>query len=101
MILQYKNSKINGKKLKKICEDYGEACQAIGKDKAKSLFNLMRQIAALEEFEDLKTIPYFENLSGDRKMEYSLRITANYRLTLTKIETNEQSVLILNIEDYH
>ena len=101
MILQYKNSKINGKKLKNICEDYKEACQAIGKDKAKSLFKLIFQISALEEFEELKLIPYFENLCGDRNTEYSLRITANYRLTLTKIETNEQSVLILNIEDYH
>ena len=101
MIIKYKNKKINGKKLKKICEDYNTACQAIGSDKARSLLKLMFQISTLEEFKELEKIPYFENLSGDRKTEYSLRITANYRLIFTKVEANKQATLILNIEDYH
>lgn len=101
MILKYTSEKINGKKIKKICEDIKVACQAIGETKAKSVFKILRRVAVLEEFDDLYNIPYFEQLSGDRKEEYSIRIDANYRLIVGKIIENNQTVLIINIEDYH
>ena len=61
----------------------------------------LRRIVVLEEFENLYQLPYFEQLSGDRNMEYSLRIDANYRLIITQVIENNQEVLIINIEDYH
>jgi len=101
MILFFKKTKIKGYKLQKICEDQKTAIRALGVQQAKSVFKKVRQISLLEEFNDLYSLPYFEELSGDRKDEYSLRITANYRLILTKVVENNQTVLILNIEDYH
>ncbi len=101
MILRFKNKKINGCKLQKICEDRKTAIKALGDQQARSVFKKIRQISFLEEFDDLFSIPYFEELSGNRKGDYSLRITANYRLILTKVIENNRTVLILNIEDYH
>ncbi len=40
----------------------------------------------------------FHSLRGDRKGEYALTVTANYRLTF-RFENND--VLDLNLEDYH
>lgn len=40
----------------------------------------------------------FHSLKGDRKGEYALTVTANYRLTF-RFENND--VLDLNLEDYH
>jgi proteic killer suppression protein len=40
----------------------------------------------------------FHTLKGDRKGEYALTVTANYRLTF---RFNNGDVLDLNLEDYH
>jgi len=40
----------------------------------------------------------FHSLKGDRKGEYALAVTANYRLTF-RFENSEE--LDLNLEDYH
>jgi len=101
MILQFRKTKINGQKLQKICEDKTIAIKTLGIQQAKKLFLLITEISLLEIFDDMYSLPHFEQLRGERKNEYSLRITANYRLILTKIVENNQSVLILNIEDYH
>ncbi len=69
-----------------------------------AFFHVMSVISAavdIREFYNLKSL-HFEKLKGNRKDERSMRLNKQYRLTMSIIEEQgESSLLILDIEDYH
>jgi proteic killer suppression protein len=56
----------------------------------------------MEEPEELRALPSWKahSLTGDRKGAWSLSVTRNRRLTF-RIDTAEQEICDLNLEDYH
>ena len=69
-----------------------------------AFFHVMGVIEAavdIREFYNLKSL-HFEKLKGSRKDEHSMRLNKQYRLTML-LEKHEKgnSLLILDIEDYH
>jgi toxin HigB-1 len=56
----------------------------------------------MQELEELRALPSWKvhTLTGDRKGTWSLSVTRNQRLTF-RIDTTEQEIYDLNLEDYH
>ncbi len=52
--------------------------------------------------EELRSLPSWKahTLTGDRRGTWSLRVTANQRLTF-RIDTAEHEICDVNLEDYH
>jgi toxin HigB-1 len=71
---------------------------------AKAFRHLMHFIRLADNENELRArkANRFEKLKGDRQHEYSMRLTARFRLTF-KIEKAEDGdrLIILDIEDYH
>jgi proteic killer suppression protein len=69
-----------------------------------AFFYVMSVIEAaidIREFYNLKGL-HFEKLKGSRRDEHSMRLNQQYRLTLLiDKREKEDSLLILDIEDYH
>lgn len=66
---------------------------------------LRKMLAFLDDMEgpeELHTLPSWKahTLAGDRKGSWSLSVTRNRRLTF-RIDTAEQEICDLNLEDYH
>lgn len=66
------------------------------------LRKMLAFLDAMEASEELTVLAYWKahRLSGDRKGTWSLHVTANLRLTF-RIDTVEQEIYDLNLEDYH
>jgi toxin HigB-1 len=60
--------------------------------KKVQLLNAISNLEQLKQFGGLN----FENLKGDRKGEYSIRLNNQYRLIFEQINENEIAVLLLN-----
>ena len=66
---------------------------------------LRKMLAFLDDMqapEELRSLPSWKvhTLTGDRKGTWSLSVTRNRRLTF-RIDTVEQEICDLNLEDYH
>ena len=73
--------------------------KGIPADMAKRIQARLNVLNRARELRDLKLPGLgFHSLKGDRKGEYALTVTANYRLTF-RFENSD--VLDLNLEDYH
>jgi proteic killer suppression protein len=59
-------------------------------------------LEGMEDAEELRSLPAWKvhTLSGDRKGAWSLSVTRNRRLTFW-IDTAENEVCDVNLEDYH
>lgn len=74
---------------------------------AKKLQICLVQLKAAESFDDLnlepvKSLTGFHPLLGDRKGEYSMSLSGNFRLIITKYEEDNKIALILELKtDYH
>jgi toxin HigB-1 len=82
-------------------ERYFETGKAKGipADMAKRIQARLNVLNRARELRDLNLPGFgFHSLKGDRKGEYALTVTANYRLTF-RFENSD--VLDLNLEDYH
>jgi toxin HigB-1 len=68
-------------------------------DKLRKMFAFLDD---MEDPEELRTLPSWNahTLTGDRKGAWSLRVTANRRLTFG-IDTAEREIYDVNLEDYH
>ena len=70
-----------------------------------TLDKLRKMLAFLDDMEapeELRALPSWKvhALTGDRKGTWSLSVTRNRRLTF-RIDTAEQEICDLNLEDYH
>lgn len=65
------------------------------------LIDMLAFIVAAADFERLAEPPNFgfHALSGDRKGNFAMTITRNWRLTFTRID--DRRVADLDLEDYH
>ena len=73
--------------------------RGIRADMAKRIQVRLNVLNRARELRDLNLPGFgFHPLKGDRKGEYTLTVTANYRLTF-RFESG--NVLDLNLEDYH
>jgi proteic killer suppression protein len=66
---------------------------------------LRKMLAFLDDIEDLDELKALTSwkahlLTGNRKGTWSLRVTANWRLTF-RIDPREQEIYDLDLEDYH
>ncbi len=66
---------------------------------------LRKMLAFLDDMqgaEELRSLPSWKahTLTGDRRGTWSLRVTANQRLTF-RIDTAEHEICDVNLEDYH
>ena len=73
--------------------------KGIPADMAKRIQTSLNVLNRARELRDLNLPGFgFHALKGDRKGEYALTVTGNYRLTF-RFENSD--VLDLNLEDYH
>jgi proteic killer suppression protein len=73
--------------------------KGIPADMAKRIQTRLNVLNRARELRDLNLPGFgFHALKGDRKGEYALTVTGNYRLTF-RFENSD--VLDLNLEDYH
>ena len=88
---------IQNKALRRLVED--------GKTKGliepERLIDMIVYIDAASSFEELSIPPNFgfHALKGDRKGDFAMTVTKNWRLTFSKIDS--QTIGDLNLEDYH
>jgi toxin HigB-1 len=71
-------------------------------DTVDKLRNMLAFLDDMEHPEELHCLPSWKAhaLTGDRKGTWSLSVTRNRRLTF-RIDTAEQEICDLNLEDYH
>ena len=81
--------------------NYSEASRLFGMQIARKYMQRITILKATEKFNELyghKSLRLHQ-LKGNRAGQYSISLTANYRLIMEKLE--EDSVRILDVEDYH
>jgi len=101
MIVKFKD-----KKVQKICNDQELMLKRLNSQIAKKLQLCLVVLQGAESFDDLNLEPTrsrtgFHKLSGDRKGQYAMSLTGNYRLIISKYEENNKIALILELVDYH
>ncbi|MGB9433799.1 MAG: type II toxin-antitoxin system RelE/ParE family toxin, partial [Candidatus Acidiferrum sp.] len=71
-------------------------------DTVDKLRKMLAFLDDMQEPEEVRALPSWKvhALTGDRKGTWSLCVTRNRRLTF-RIDTAEQEVCDLNLEDYH
>lgn len=70
----------------------------IGPNLQKNCMDILRILDIAIGPNDLKNIKGFHSLMGDRKGEFSMKVSANWRVTFSYVN-NKFSYL--NLEDYH
>jgi toxin HigB-1 len=63
--------------------------------------DMLAFIAAAGSFDELRVPPNFgfHPLTGNRRGEFAMTVTRNFRMTFTKVD--EQTIADLDLEDYH
>ena len=86
--------KFKNKKTEKICSSLKEAQKLMGKDDAKRLMDLLNIIESFNNLYDLYNFPQYNlhPLKGDRKYQYSLKISkkTKWRLVIYPLDEQEQ-----------
>lgn len=59
-------------------------------------------LEVIETIEELQAVPFWRvhQLSGDRKGVFSMTISRNWRMTF-RLDSDETTILDLDLEDYH
>lgn len=70
----------------------------IGDRQHKKIMELLDILDAATETRDMVGVSGFHPLGGNRKGEYSMHVTANWRLTF---EFKDGEAIDVNYEDYH
>jgi proteic killer suppression protein len=78
-----------------------ETGKAKGVIEPQRIVDMIAFIDAAESFEELAIPPNFNfhPLTGDRKGEFGMTVTKNWRLTFAKVDNG--AIGDLNLEDYH
>jgi proteic killer suppression protein len=85
----------------KALRKFAETGKAKGVIEPDRLRDMLAFIAAAGTFDELGTPPNFgfHALKGDRKGEFAMTVTKNWRLVFTKVD--DQTIAGLDLEDYH
>jgi proteic killer suppression protein len=88
------------KGLKKLYAD--DVTKGVPPDSVDKLRKMLAFLDDMEQPEELRALPSWKvhTLGGDRKGAWSLSVTANRRLTF-RIDTDEDEIYDVNLEDYH
>ena len=74
----------------------------LGKQRAASLRLRLNELRAAEDLKDLLFFPgKWEELKGDRRGQWSGRLTANWRLIVEPALGTITMILVREITDYH
>ncbi len=79
-----------------------EATRFFGKQIARVYIRRVRELRAARNLDVIKANQSmrFHELTGDRKGQFSVKLTKNYRLIVT-LENDQQDIVIEGVEDYH
>ena len=88
------------KALKRLCAE--DNTKGVPPDTVDKLRKMLAFLDDMQEPEELRALASWKvhTLMGDRKGTWSLSVTRNRRLTF-RIDTAEQEICDLNLEDYH
>jgi proteic killer suppression protein len=88
------------KGLKRLYEE--DIAKAVPSDSADKLRKMLAYLEGMQDPEELRSLPVWKvhTLTGDRKGTWSLSVTRNRRLTF-HIDTAENEICDVNLEDYH
>ena len=88
------------KGLKRLYED--DEAKGVPPDTVNKLRKILAYLDDMENPDELRALPAWKvhALTGDRKGIWSLSVTRNRRLTF-RIDTNENEICDVNLEDYH
>jgi toxin HigB-1 len=88
------------KGLKKLYAE--DVAKGVPPDTVGKLRKMLAFLDDMQDPEELRALPAWKvhTLTGDRKGTWSLSVTRNRRLTF-RIETADQEICDLNLEDYH
>jgi len=88
------------KGLKKLYAD--DSTKGVPPDTVDKLRKMFAFLDDMKDPEELRALAAWKahTLTGDRKGEWSLSVTRNRRLTF-RIDTAEQEICNMNLEDYH
>jgi proteic killer suppression protein len=79
-----------------------DSAKGVPPDSADKLRKMLAFLDNMQEPEELRVLATWKahTLSGDRKGTWRLSVTRNRRLTF-RIDTKEQEICDINLEDYH
>ena len=79
-----------------------DSARGVPPDSADKLRKMLAFLDDMQEPEELRALATWKahTLSGDRKGTWSLSVTRNRRLTF-RIDSKEQEICDINLEDYH
>lgn len=79
-----------------------DIAKGVPPDTVDKLRKMLAFLDDMESADELRSLPSWKvhTLTGDRKGTWSLSVTRNRRLTF-HIDTPEQEICDLNLEDYH
>ena len=88
------------KGLKKLYAE--DIAKGIPQDTTDKLRKMLAFLDDMQDVEELRSLPAWKAhlLAGDRKGTWSLSVTGNRRLTF-RIDSAENEICDLNLEDYH
>ena len=88
------------KGVRKLYED--DIARGVPPDSADKLRKMLAFLDDMQNAEELRSLPAWRAhiLPGDRKGTWSLSVTGNRRLTF-RIDSAENEICDLNLEDYH
>lgn len=91
------------KRIEKACTDFQEAEKQYGTQIAEALHLRLEQISAADSVELLVrfAVGKCHPLTGDRKEQYAMFLTKNWRLIFEKVNGSIHVVKIMEIVDYH
>ena len=88
------------KGLRRLYED--DNCKGVPADALAKLRRMFLFLENMEKAEELARLPTWKahTLTGDRRGEWSLTVTRNWRLTFI-VDAEENIIRDVNLEDYH
>lgn len=81
---------------------FDDTAKGVPPDVADKLRKMLAFLDDMQDPEELRALPVWKphTLAGDRKGSWSLSVTRNRRLTFW-IDTEENAICDLSLEDYH
>ncbi|KAB1153085.1 plasmid maintenance system killer protein [Micromonospora sp. AMSO12t] len=88
--------------LKRVCTDERRMQATYGANVAKKLKLRLAELTYVDEIADVLDGPgRWEELTGDRAGQWSARLTANWRLIVRPEQREVNTVVVVEIVDYH
>ena len=89
-------------KVERLCTEKSQMRRKFGSEVAKKLKLRIVQLRRVESFDDLRLGPgKWEQLTGDRRRQWSAHLTPNWRLIVKDLGGNPAVVEVFEVIDYH